>query len=290
MRKKEKVADATAPLKDVVIKTIDQFKQSKEFLQKNMLFEAQAINWDNLFTFVQNALKTYRKVIEESDISEIKYTGESQNELFILDDTRWLVHRPESIIANLLDDFLQYEMYKCKLINHSELKIFGNAGVGKTHIACNICDERLNNGLPALFIRGSLFTTDQSIEAKLREIFDIPSSYSFNDFLQALSAAAEAYHTRIPLIIDGLNEATSEGALSKVWEKYLKGFVYEIAQIKNVVLITTCRSSYKKVIWDDEYPPYSMDVEGFDTYEVTQEAIEKYFKEYKLRRILHWHR
>ena len=281
--KKEKVADATAPLKDVVIKTIDQFKQSKGFLQKNMLFEAQAINWDNLFTFVQNALETYRKVIEESDISEIKYTGESQNELFILDDTRWLVHRPESIIANLLDDFLQYEMYKCKLINHSELKIFGNAGVGKTHIACNICDDRLNNGLPSLFIRGSLFTTDQSIEAKLRETFDIPSSYSFNDFLQALSAAAEAYHTRIPLIIDGLNEATSEGALSKVWEKYLKGFVYEIAQIKNVVIITTCRTSYKKTIWNDEYPPYSVDVEGFDSYEVTQEAIEKYFKEYKIK-------
>ncbi len=280
--KKEKVANAAKPLQDMVIKTIDQFKQVKEFLKGNMLYEAQTINWDCVFKKLEDALSTYRTAIDESGISEIEYTGESKYKARILDDTRWLVHRPESIIANLLDDFLNYELYKCKLLNHSELKIFGNAGVGKTHIACNICDGRLKNGLPALFIRGNLFTTDQSIEAKLCERFDIPSSYKFNDFLQALSAAAEAHNTRIPLFIDGLNEATHNGKLSRVWENYLKGFVYEIEQTKNVVLITTCRTSYKKVIWDDEYPPYSVDVEGFDNDEVTLKAIVKYSKVYDI--------
>ena len=281
--KKDKVANAAKPLQDTVIKTIDQFKQAREFLKENMLYEAQTINWDCVFKKLEDVLSTYRTAIDESDISEIEYTGESKYKARILDDTRWLVHRPESIIANFLDDFLNFEIYKCKLLNHSELKIFGNAGVGKTHIACNICDNRLRNGLPALFVRGFLFTDDQSIGAQLHKKLDIPESYSFQDFLLALSAAAEAYNTRIPLFIDGLNEATDNGTLSKVWQKYLKGFVYEIAQTKNVVLITTCRSSYKKAIWDDEYLPYSVDVEGFDTDEVTQEAIEKYFKEYKIK-------
>lgn len=278
--KKDNVAIATKPLQDVLIKTIDQFKHAKVLLKKNMLFEAQAIDWDCVFKELEDELSTYRTAIDESNISEIEYTGESPYKARILDDTRWLVHRPESIIANLLDDFLNFELYKCKLINRSELKIFGNAGVGKTHIACNICEDRLNNRLPALFVRGNLFTDDQPIQAQLLKILDIPSSYSFNDFLKALSAAAEAYNTRIPLFIDGLNEATNNGTLSKVWQKYLKGFVYEIAQNKNVVLITTCRSSYKKVIWGDEYPPYSIDVEGFETDDVTQEAIKKYSKVY----------
>ena len=278
--KKDKVADAAKPLQDTVIKTIDQFKQAKEFLKENMLFEAQAINWDCVFKKLEDVLSTYRTAIDESDISEIEYTGESKYKARILDDTRWLVHRPESIIANFMDDFLNFEIYKCKLLNHSELKIFGNAGVGKTHIACNICDNRLRNGLPALFVRGFLFTDDQSIGAQLHKKLDISASYSFQDFLQALSAAAEAYKTRIPLFIDGLNEATDNGTLSKVWEKYLKEFVSEIEQTKNVVLITTCRSSYKKVIWGDEYPPYSVDVEGFDNDEVTLEAIVKYSKVY----------
>ena len=280
--KKDKVANAAKPLQNAVIKTIDQFKQAEEFLKENILYEAQTINWDCVFKKLEDVLSAYRTTIDESGISEIEYIGESKYKARILDDTRWLVHRPESIIANLLDDFLNFEIYKCKLLNHSELKIFGNAGVGKTHIACNICNDRLSNGLPTLFVRGVLFTDDQSIGAQLHKKFDIPASYSFQDFLQALSAAAEAYNTRIPLFIDGLNEATDDGTLSKVWQKYLKGFVYEIAQTKNVVLITTCRSSYKKAIWDDEYLPYSVDVEGFETDEVTQEAIVKYSKVYNI--------
>lgn len=280
--KKDNVAIATKPLQDVLIKTIDQFKHAKVLLKENMLFEAQVIDWDCVFKEINEALSTYRTAIDESNISEIEYTGESPYKERILDDTRWLVHRPESIIANLLDDFLNFELYKFKLIDRSELKIFGNAGVGKTHIACNICENRLNNGLPALFVRGKLFTDDQPIEKKLLKILNIQSSHSPDDFLQALSAAAEAYNTRIPLFIDGLNEATDNGTLSKVWQKYLKGFVYEIEQTKNIVLITTCRSSYKKVIWDDEYPPYSVDVEGFETDKLTREAIVKYSKVYNI--------
>ena len=129
--KKDKVANAAKPLQDTVIKTIEQFKQTKEFLKENMIYEAQTINWDCVFKKLEDVLSTYRTAIDESDISEIEYTGESKYKARILDDTRWLVHRPESIIANLLDDFLNFEIYKCKLLNHSELKIFGNAGVGK---------------------------------------------------------------------------------------------------------------------------------------------------------------
>ena len=100
--------------------------------------------------------------------------------------------------------------------------------------------------------------------------------------MQALSTAAEAYHTRIPLIIDGLNESTHNGAFSNIWRLDLKGFVQEIAQTKNLVLITTCRDSYKEAIWEDEDPPNMAYTYGFDTYEVEQ-AVEKYFNEYKIK-------
>ncbi len=279
--KKEKVADAAKSLQNVLIKTIDQFKQAEELLKKKMLFEAQKINWEFVIKRLADALKTYRTVIDESDISKIKYIGESGYGERILNDAKWLVHRPDSIIANLLDDFLYYD--RCILINKSNLNILGDAGIGKTHIACNICDDRLKNGLPALFVRGSQFTTEQIIEGQLQDILGISRSYSWHDFLQALSAAAEAYHTRIPLIIDGLNESTHNGAFSKIWKNGLKGFVHEIAQAKNVVLITTCRKSYKKAIWGDEFPPNCVYAEGFNIDEIKQEAIDKYFNAYKIK-------
>ena len=96
------------------------------------------------------------------------------------------------------------------------------------------------------------------------------------------SAAAEAYHTRIPLIIDGINESTHHGAFSNIWRSGLNGLAQEIAQTKNLVLITTCRTSYKEVIWEDEDPPNMAYAEGFDPYEVEQ-AVAKYFNAYKIK-------
>ena len=100
--------------------------------------------------------------------------------------------------------------------------------------------------------------------------------------MQALSAAAEAYHTRIPLIIDGLNESTHSAAFSNIWRLGLKGLVQEIAWTKNLVLITTCRASYTEAIWEEEDPPNMMYADGFDIDEVEQ-AVSKYFNEYKIQ-------
>ena len=109
----------------------------------------------------------------------------------------------------------------------------------------------------------------------------------------------KAYHTRIPLIIDGLNESVHNGTFSKVWEFGLKGLVQEIAQTKNLVLITTCRRSYEEAIWKEVIPNENIirgkiiwkDKDslnlvyayGFDTDEVQQEAIDKYFNAYKIK-------
>ena len=278
---KSKVIEAAESLQSTLMNVICRLEQAKEFLNEKKLSEAQAIDWEDLYTQLKKALDNYRAVGFESGISKIRYTGEKEYEDRVVDKTRWTVQRPESMIANLLDDFFYSEMQRCRFIRQPDLNILGTAGIGKTHITCNICDDRLKTGLPALFIRGSHFTGDRPIEEQLRNILDIPSAYSWNDFLQALSAAAEAYHTRIPLIIDGLNESTHNGAFSEVWKSDLKGLVQEIAQKKSLVLITTCRTSYKEAIWENDAPSNMVYAYGFDTNEVEQ-AVDKHFQEYKI--------
>ena len=282
---KLKIIGAAESLQNSLEKTIAKFKQAREFLNEKRLSEAQAINWKLIIKRLKESLKTYRTVENESGMSQISYTGSGREEYEqqVLRNASWLVHHPASLISDVLADFHYSVKYQFELINQPDLHILGDAGIGKTHIACNICDDRLKNELPALFVRGSHFITSQSIETQLREKFDIPPARSWHEFLGALSAAAEAYHTRIPLIIDGLNEATHNGTFSKIWELGLKGLVQEITQTKNVVLITTCRTSYKEAIWRDEDPPNSAYAHGFDTDEVTQEAIEKYFNAYKIK-------
>ena len=277
---KSKVIRASESLQDALVKVMVQLKQSRKFLEEKRLSEAQTL--DLGFAQLEAAFDTYRTVGREYGTSRIKYTGENGDEERVLREIRGRVHHPDSLVANLLDKFFLSVIRQCGLIKQSDLHILGKAGIGKTHIACNICDDRLNSGLPALFVRGNLFTNDRPIEEQLMRILDIPPSYSWHDFLQVLSVAAEAYHTRIPLIIDGLNESTHNGAFSNVWRLGLKGLIHEISETKNVVLITTYRTSYKEAIWGEEDPSNEVGAYGFDTDEVKQEAIDKYFNAYKI--------
>ena len=294
-----KVIGASESLQDALVNIINRFEQARKILDKQELTAAQAIDWMAAYGQFRKVFDNYEKVTRESGISQIKYIGKKEDEEQFLCNASPVVHGPRHFIINLLDKFFPSVIWRLGLINESDLHILGDAGIGKTHIACNICDDRLKNGLPALFVRGSLFTTDQPIEAQLRTILDIPPSYSWHDFLKALSAAAEAYHTRIPLIIDGLNESVYNGTFSKVWELGLTGLVQEVAQAKNLVLITTCRRSYEeaiwkevtakediipaKIIWKDKDSLNLIYAYGFDLYEEVEPAVEKYFKAYKIK-------
>ena len=278
---KSKVIEGTESLQDSLVNASLQLEKARELLNEGRFSEAQAIDWELVCTQLEEVLDTYEKIGEEFGTSKIRYTGKKENEDRILHEATLIIRRPVFFIRSLLDYFFQSIMDWYKFINQVELNILGAAGLGKTHTACNICDNRLKTGLPALFIRGNYFTSG-SIEGQLRTILDIPSSYSWSDFLQALSAAAEAYHTRIPLVIDGLNESTHNSTFSDVWKLGLKGLVQEIAQTKNIVLITTCRTSYEKAIWGDKDLPNRVYARSLEADEVEQ-AVDKYFNEYKIK-------
>ena len=294
---KSKIIAASESLHDVLVNIIDKFKLNRKFLDKQELTAAQSIDWAAVFGQLCEVFDDYEIVKKESGISQIKYIGENEYKEQTLRKASSVIHGPRSIVARLWDKFFPSVIWKLGLINKSDFHILGDAGIGKTHIACNICDDRLKNGLPALFVRGNLFTADQPIDVQLLKILDIPPVYSWHDFLQALSATAEAYHTRIPLIIDGLNESIHNVTSSNIWESELKVFVQEITQAKNLILITTCRRSYKdtiwkdvnrkefnweKLIWKDNDSPNLVYAYGFDNDEVTKEAISKYFNAYKI--------
>ncbi len=298
-KEKSKVIEAAKTLQEALVNMKVQLKQARALLVEKKFSEAQSIDWKSALDQLHKTFDAHRKVGWESGTSKMECTVEKKYEEQTLRHARGVVHHPDSLVANLLDKFFPSVIWRLEFINESDLHILGDAGIGKTHIACNICDDRLKNGLPALFVRGSLFTTEQPIETQLRNIFGIPPSYDWRDFLQALSAAAEACQTRIPLIIDGLNESIHNGAFSKVWELGLTGLVQEIAGTKNLVLITTCRESYEdaiwkevsprediirgKIIWKDKDSLNLVYAHGFDRYEEVEPAVEKYFNAYKIK-------
>lgn len=161
------------------------------------------------------------------------------------------------------------------------LHVLGTAGVGKTHLAFSLCRNRLDRGLPALLVPAKRIATAEPLEAQLRDEFDVPPAYSWADFLGALDAAAAAHRTRIPIVVDGLNEATLRGRLSQVWERDLPGLVDQISRYPRLALVTTCRTSYADAIWPEKRPDAVVELYGFDDEDV-EEAVARYFAHYRI--------
>ncbi|WP_211102461.1 hypothetical protein, partial [Nitrospirillum bahiense] len=97
---------------------------------------------------------------------------------------------------------------------------------------------------------------------------------SFDRLVEAIDAAGQRAGKRIPIVIDGLNEAEDprnwKDELSRA-DELLKGFPC-------VLLIVTLRNEFAHMCLPEEFP--QLEHKGFQ--EDTQVAIDKYFEYYKI--------
>ena len=277
-----RIIEAGESLQGALGDAVEQSRQALDLLSKQRLDDVRHLDWRVLWARIGEAYDAYRGEVSAFETSRMATSQMDMDQRKIQQEAEKAVSWPSWTAANLIDG-LRGLLAMFGHISQPDLNILGNAGVGKTQVAANICYERINAevALPALFVLGSHFTSDDPLQQQLLHILDIPATYSWNDFLQTLESVGQAYHTRIPLIIDGLNEATHNGAFSEVWRLGLRGLVREIAQTKNVVLITTCRTTYKEAVWPQGDPENVEYIQGFDDYDVLK-AVEKYFSWYMI--------
>lgn len=194
-----------------------------------------------------------------------------------------ILHIWNDKLYKLLDSLNEFELVFFEIeralayFKKSEINIFGEAEIGKTHISCHICEERVNNNLPAILLLGRDFTRDKPIEKKILEILDIPSQYSWFEFLSVLESMAEAYRIRIPIVIDALNESES----TDMWKNQLLGFTESLKKYPRIILIKTCRTLYIDSIWETK-PQNYIYIYGFNETN-SEEAVIKYFSYYKIK-------
>lgn len=161
-----------------------------------------------------------------------------------------------------------------------EAHLLGTAGGGKTHIAANIVTRRLAEDLPGILLLGRRFTSTDAIEVQVRGQLGL-DHVGWDVFVDALVVCADLHGCRIPIVIDGLNEAIVGGGLSPVWRNHLVPFCVGVAKHTDaLVLVTTCRPTYQEAIWEDD-PPKFLYLNVGTNYDV-REAMEKYFQHYKI--------
>jgi len=173
-----------------------------------------------------------------------------------------------------LDDFLH--SIQAKASNYSSLVLCGEAGVGKTHILCDLAKEQIDSSIPALLFLGEQFRADDPWIQILNKL-GLPNKKEI--LLGALEAAAEASKQTSIIIIDALNE----GEAKKIWKSHLPGMIEAISRYPRVKLILSVRDSYIPLILPEELEKNKLlrvRHQGFRG--ITSKAIREFFAYYKI--------
>lgn len=120
--------------------------------------------------------------------------------------------------------------------------ILGEAGIGKSHLLCEIAQKRITEGLPTVFLLGQKYSGGNPLNFIAEEL-DL-KGVSFKQLLGALDAAGEAKKTRTLIIIDALNEGNHRFD----WQDQLVSFIAGLKNYPHIALLISCRSTYRDII------------------------------------------
>tara|TARA_B100000949_G_C14286867_1_gene454741 strand:- start:1286 stop:5629 length:4344 start_codon:yes stop_codon:yes gene_type:complete len=193
--------------------------------------------------------------------------------------------RDASSISYLISEFGEiYERFFRNYFHESQkaIHLISDAGKGKTHLSCDIVFKRIQQNEPAIFLTGDKFSGAKSISEAIRNILDVENKFTTDEFLKALNVYGSIVKKKVPIIIDGLNETIENRYFSPIWKNHLDSFETKTKGCENIVLITTCRNSYKDRIWADSNVNFHY-LYGFDDYETIHEAVNKYFNKYLIK-------
>jgi hypothetical protein len=137
--------------------------------------------------------------------------------------------------------------------------LWGDAGVGKTHILCDTAAQALERGQPAIVVLGQQLAAGQPWRQILEALrFDGTAE----EFLQALGARAEAAGQRALLFIDAINE--NNGAV--LWPDHLAAFLTLARRYPWIGVVLSVRTTARSLLVPEHIGPsdlLQLEHEGF---------------------------
>ena len=115
------------------------------------------------------------------------------------------------------------------------IAVVAAAGLGKTHLAAQLTAP-LDQATAGVFIQGGHLRASGSLDELAQRIPGLNVN-RFDDLLEALNSAGARAGVRIPLAIDGLNEAERPSE----WSGLLEELVPALGDFPNVVVVITLR-------------------------------------------------
>lgn len=128
-----------------------------------------------------------------------------------------------------------------RLANIPGLLLVGKAGTGKSHLFCDVAEQRYRNQMPTILLLGSHFENGEPWAQIIRLL---GLSCSRDEFLEALQTAGEAHDAKVMILLDALNEGDGR----YLWYEHLAGMLAVISRFRSLTLAISVRTSYEEVI------------------------------------------
>jgi hypothetical protein len=181
----------------------------------------------------------------------------------------------ENAVSSLREFF---DQTKIETLLNPYLLIYGEAGIGKSHLLADFCSKARNDGHLVFLSLGQHFVSDEDPWVQI--IKSIAPQTSLEEFFDEVSRYTELYSKKAIIVIDALNE----GEGRRLWPKYFQRFFERISNNKHICFVFSVRSTYL----DEIIPDYTL-IEnniskykhiGFENYEF--DAINTYCAFYNL--------
>lgn len=157
--------------------------------------------------------------------------------------------------------------------NTKSLLLLGEAGIGKTHLLCDVVGDQLKSNIPAILVLGQQL---QTITDPLKVIIaELGLSFSKEQFLQRLNGIAKKRNRRVLILIDAINEGDRKG-----WKRGLKYFLKEIEKYPGLAVAMSCRTPFDKVTIPARSKIVKSYHQGFARHEL--EALKVFTTFYKI--------
>jgi len=260
----------------------DEISQLSNTLSKIKSYDSKRIPWGRINKRTQKANKILWKFLDklrkERDKAERQKSEEAQS------NPRPISERIGSDIYYLYEIQEELRFFeelssstKAKLSNSPFLLLTGVAGIGKTHLLCDLVESGLKKGLPAVLAFCELFATSDEPFIQIARQLGL-KKINKEQFLRLLNNAGKQSGRRAILVIDALNETKQRN----FWKRNLKRVVDEIKKYPHIALVVSVRTGFEgEVITKNLKRAFAH--EEHRGFEFTEwEAVSKFFKEFQL--------
>jgi hypothetical protein len=280
-----------------LLKELDE-KASKLFTERRLevleeVDEDATLNLRHAIENLPNLLEDIEQISENIPLTELRESGEKAENAIrelapqlraLKEETDEEKSETEGLGRSAMYDFRQLrgavvdlkgylDSNNFQAAEDSVLKVLGDAGVGKTHLLCNVAKNRMEDGYPTVLLLAENFR-DRDIWAQMIERLGLDCTPE--EFLGALDSFGESRGVRSLLMVDALNESSDP----RMWNRRLPGILSKLDNYPHIGLCVSCRTGYEDLIFPDSVDDQFVDTRHYGFNNVEYEAVRKFFDEH----------